>query len=113
MPRPPKMATLPPEVLAEAHERLRKNGYSQSVELSKWLADLGFSISKTAINDYSQQLRTLDAEGGDVIATMMQRRRQSGALNSSKIGLLVELGQLRVREHQILAELAALEQAGD
>lgn len=113
MPRPPKMTTLPPAVMAEVQERLRNNGYTQSVEISQWLAELGFSISKTTVNDYSQQLRTLDAEDGDIIATMMQRRRKSGALSSSKIGLLIELGQLRVREHQILTQLANLEQAGE
>jgi len=113
MPPSPKIATLPADVLLELHARLRQNGYAQAVAISEWLGSLGYSISKTTVNAYSQELRVLDAEAGDTSATIIQRRRKSGPTSSSRLGLLLELGRLRLREHQIIQELATLDESED
>lgn len=58
---------LPQEVREELSERLISSGFGGYEGLSDWLADKGFSISKSAIHRYGQGLQEdFDAAMGDV-----------------------------------------------
>jgi hypothetical protein len=59
MPRLDRIATLPPEVRAELHRRLVARDFGDTVALSAWLAEQGFSVSKTTVGHYA--IRNRDA----------------------------------------------------
>lgn len=113
MPSTPRILRLPDGVRADLDDRIRSNGYGGYVALSEWLAATHrISISKTALGNYGKALMLTDAKSGASNRSHMKRaiasstrRSGPGRLNE----LLLELGRLRLREHQILAELQALE----
>lgn len=52
MARPSKILALPEEVHAELDRRLIKRGFNGYRDLAKWLASLGYEISKSAVHEY-------------------------------------------------------------
>lgn len=56
MPQRNKIHTLPSEVRDELDQRLIANGFGSHTELADWLAGLGFEISKSSVQRYSQPL---------------------------------------------------------
>lgn len=57
MPPVRKVDMLPPETRKELDERLIASGFGNSIGLSEWLADQGYEISKTTVNDHAQRLK--------------------------------------------------------
>lgn len=106
MPRTAKALQLPADVRMELDSKLRANAYSGLVELSEWLAVQGHHIGKSALGEYAQSLRRIDAEAGSVTAIIRQRGVGDDLGGEEANQLLLELGRLRFREAQILARLA-------
>ncbi|MCO6440528.1 MAG: DUF3486 family protein [Nitrococcus mobilis] len=92
----------------ELNRALRARGYGGSIELAKWLEELGYESSKSSVHRYAQALRASDglsqATGYEIDA------RQAVAPNglSRRQQLLLELGALREREYQLLNDLLDL-----
>jgi hypothetical protein len=57
MPPPSKIDLLPEDVRAELDRRLIKAAFGSSVKLSEWLAEQGFEISKTTVNERAKNLK--------------------------------------------------------
>ena len=54
MPPRPKVDLLPPEIREELERRLIQGGFSSYRELSAWLAEQGYEISKSALHAWGQ-----------------------------------------------------------
>src|SRR3972149_8888080 len=52
MARPSKILALPEDIHAELDRRLIKRGFNGYRDLAKWLASLGYEISKSAVHEY-------------------------------------------------------------
>lgn len=92
---------IPPGLREELNARLRQSGYSGLVELSEWLSRQGYKIGKSAVHRYSVELKAQDR--AYEISTAGGRGDISKLTTSD---MLIELGRLRVREHQIIKRLA-------
>lgn len=57
MPPPSKIDLLPPEVRADLDRRLIANGFGGCIQLSDWLAEQGYEISKTTVGLRGQRLK--------------------------------------------------------
>ncbi|WP_312147430.1 DUF3486 family protein [Stutzerimonas kunmingensis] len=57
MPPPSKIDQLPPEVRQELDQRLVANAFGGCVALSEWLAEQGYEISKTTVNERAKRLK--------------------------------------------------------
>lgn len=57
MPPVRKVDLLPAETRKELDERLIASGFGNSIGLSEWLAEQGYEISKTTVNDHAQRLK--------------------------------------------------------
>lgn len=91
-------------------QRLRGGAYGDLAALVEWLHQEGHEVSKSALHRYATALRQVDAEGGDQAARVQQVSRENGgAARGVRDGLLLELGRLRYREHELLSQLAALD----
>jgi hypothetical protein len=55
MPPRPSITQLPEDVRAELDRRLLSNSFSGYVALAEWLAEQGYTISKSALHRYGQQ----------------------------------------------------------
>eukprot|EP00160_Parvularia_atlantis_P008899 Unigene18222_Nuclearia_a/m.52643 Unigene18222_Nuclearia_a/g.52643 ORF Unigene18222_Nuclearia_a/g.52643 Unigene18222_Nuclearia_a/m.52643 type:complete len:143 (+) Unigene18222_Nuclearia_a:324-752(+) len=64
MPFRPKIEFLPDEVRAQLDSRIRAARYGSYEACSRWLATLGYAISKTSIGKYGAALREADKVGG-------------------------------------------------
>ena len=109
MPRTPKLLKLPQELLIELNDRIRANGYSGYADLSMWLRGKGYPVGKSAVHAYGQTLREADAGAGDVAAIVSRAGIKQSCRSQRANAILAELGSLRVREHQLLQELAELD----
>lgn len=56
MPPPRKVDLLPPDVRQELDRRIVANAFSGYIDLSNWLAELGFEISKSRIAEHGKGL---------------------------------------------------------
>ena len=50
------MAVLPPEIKQEFERRLTENGFQNYTELTEWLNEQGFQISRSAVHRYGQKI---------------------------------------------------------
>ena len=57
MPKPKKIDLLPEEVKKDLEARLIEKGFGGYCELSDWLADQGYSISKSAIHRFGSEFK--------------------------------------------------------
>jgi hypothetical protein len=57
MPPPSKVSLLPDDVRDELDQRLIAAGFGRCEELSEWLFDKGFEISKTTVNERAKKLK--------------------------------------------------------
>lgn len=57
MPPPSKIDQLPPQVRHELDQRLIAAAFGGSVALSEWLAEQGYEISKTTVNERAKKLK--------------------------------------------------------
>lgn len=57
MPPRSKIARLPPDIKTEFDKKLVNNGFSSYRELSAWLLDQGYEISKTTVGNYSKEFK--------------------------------------------------------
>jgi hypothetical protein len=57
MPPPSKVALLPDDIRDELDQRLIAAGFGRCEELSEWLFDKGFEISKTTVNERAKKLK--------------------------------------------------------
>ena len=57
MPPPSKVALLPEDVRDELNQRLISAGFGRCEDLSEWLFDKGFEISKTTVNEHAKRLK--------------------------------------------------------
>lgn len=57
MPPVRKIDLLPQDVRQELDRQLASSAYGNSVGLSDWLAEQGYEISKTSVNNYARQLK--------------------------------------------------------
>lgn len=57
MPPTSKVALLPEDVRDELNQRLIGAGFGRCEELSEWLFDKGFEISKTTVNEHAKKLK--------------------------------------------------------
>ncbi|KAB8173403.1 DUF3486 family protein [Lysobacter maris] len=110
MPRSSKLLKLPQDLLTELNDRIRANGYSGYADLSAWLRGKGHVVGRSAVHAYGQSLREVDAGAGDVAAIVSRAGVGQPCRNQRAEAIVAELGRLRVREHQLLQELAELEQ---
>jgi vacuolar-type H+-ATPase catalytic subunit A/Vma1 len=57
MPPPSKVSLLPDDIRDELDQRLIAAGFGRCEELSEWLFDKGFEISKTTVNERAKKLK--------------------------------------------------------
>jgi hypothetical protein len=57
MPVPGKVAVLPEDVREELNQKLIAAGFGKCEELSDWLFEKGFEISKTTVNEHAKKLK--------------------------------------------------------
>ena len=50
------LAVLPPEIKQEFERRLTENGFQNYTELTEWLNEQGFQISRSAVHRYGQKI---------------------------------------------------------
>lgn len=120
MPTASKIQQLPEDVLSELNQRLVGSGFGGYVELSEWLEEQGFEVSKSAIGRHSQKIKrrlnaiqtatesakilsenVADDEGAmnDAVLRMIQERVFTALVDMedvevSDIGSLAKLGKV-------------------
>lgn len=110
MPQAPKVLKLPEHVREHLDMQIRASAYSGYVAISEWLESVhGHQISKSVLGEYGKVLRESDAQFGISVGMLRKAIASSVSPNHRLDDLLLELGRLRLREHQILAEIEALE----
>lgn len=57
MPPASKVALLPEDIRDELNDRLVRAGFGRCEELSEWLWEKGFEISKTTVNEHAKKLK--------------------------------------------------------
>lgn len=50
------IATLPPDILAAFERRLAENGFANYTELTEWLNQQGYEVSRSAVHRYGQKV---------------------------------------------------------
>lgn len=105
MGRRANISRLPEDVKTALDERLRANGYSQYHELSLWLTEAGYPISKSAIHRYGQALERTDALTGFDYPALRRVMSEGYQLDQRESEILIELGRIRVYEWTLLNEL--------
>ena len=50
------LAVLPPEIKQEFERRLTENGFQNYTDLTEWLNEQGFQISRSAVHRYGQKI---------------------------------------------------------
>lgn len=92
MPSPPKIFLLPETVRRELDARLVRGAFSGYDNLSSWLAEQGYEISKSAIHVHGQKLkRRLDAIKTSTQAAQLLAESvpdEAGALSSAVLSLV-------------------------
>jgi hypothetical protein len=97
MPRKSTIDMLPVEVRLELKKRLRTNHLSQ-LGITRWLNELGYETTKSAINRYAIHLKAADkAIGVD--------REILAMGNADVVALFEELTILKARETEILTQI--------
>lgn len=111
MTRRAAVVQMPPEIRSQLDERLRRAGYGDLVNTAAWLRDEhNIVTSKSAIHRYAMGLEIEDRANGRAPAQKrldLSNRRTIVAGREAEI--LMELGQLRVQEHELLDELRMLQ----
>lgn len=101
MPPRSKVELLPKNVRDELDQKLRESGYRELVALSMWLHQThGKFIGKSALGAYSLNLKAKDKA-----VEMVGEGMQEDLSDRETVGLLLELGALRVKEQRILRRL--------
>lgn len=109
MPQAPKVLNLPEGVRQELDARLRANGYSGFVSISQWLArEHGQNIGKTTLANYGRALLKVDVNTALRPGLLRDQLAASTKSDRTLNELLIELGRIRVREHEILTQIQAL-----
>ncbi|CAM5528853.1 phage protein Gp27 family protein [Rhodanobacter lindaniclasticus] len=107
MARRSSVAKLPAPVQTELDERIRCAWYGAIERHVEWLESRGHKVSKSAIGRYSQSLHSVDAANGLQPAEIVEQSRSAQrAAGRHRDALLIELGQLRLREAAILSALS-------
>lgn len=113
MPQPSKVDLLPESVRAELDQRLIASGFGRSQELSDWLFEKGYEISKTTVNERGKKLKrrlaaiTASTEGAKILAKAApdEADDRSNAIlaiiQSELFELLVDLGDAAEEEDKI------------
>ncbi len=57
MPKPKKVDLLPQEIKKDLEAKLVEHGFADYVELSDWLAEQGYEISKSALHRYGTEFK--------------------------------------------------------
>jgi cell fate (sporulation/competence/biofilm development) regulator YlbF (YheA/YmcA/DUF963 family) len=57
MPKPKKVDLLPQEIKRDLEAKLVEHGFADYVELSDWLAEQGYEISKSALHRYGTEFK--------------------------------------------------------
>lgn len=90
---------LPVDVRLELKRRMRAGSYS-ILDLTVWLKESGYTISKSAIGRYSKHLQETDAKYGLDREIMAKQ-------GADIVALFEELAHLKSREAEIIAMLKA------
>jgi len=105
---------LPPNVREQLDIKIRLAAYSDYVNLSLWLSEQGYKVSKSAVHRHGLALQQSDAASG--LPTAKLSIQAPSITNRTKNDLLQELGELRIREIEIthlLREIEARENSRD
>lgn len=99
------ISDLPKDVREEVNLRLREALYGGQIELTEWLNAQGYKASKSGVNRYAMALRKADGfQRTDQSHDMMAKGIFDSKL-SRRESLIMELGELKLREISILDEL--------
>lgn len=94
MPPRSKVETLPADVREDLERQLVKNSFSQYRELSEWLAEQGFQISKSSLHSYGQnfeeRLGSLKRVSEQARVVVSENPDDDGAVNDALIRLVQE-----------------------
>lgn len=103
MPQRSKIERLPEKVRKELESRLIKNGFGSYVEMSEWLKERGFEISKSALHNWGQgyeaRLQALKVATDQAKAIAEASEDDAGAMNEALIRLV------QTKTFEILVEL--------
>lgn len=103
MPQRSKIERLPEKVRQELERRLINNGFAGYVDLSEWLKERGFEISKSALHNWGQgyeaRLRALKVATEQAKAIAEASEDDAGAMNEALIRLV------QTKTFEILVEL--------
>lgn len=101
------VAKLPASVVEQLDAKLRESWYGDLEANRSWLEEKGHKISLSALHRYSVALRSVDARQGKTRALFrpdVHKKLREGQRDA----LLIELGRLRLREQELLTQLAEM-----
>ena len=107
MPRPDFSTKLPDEIREELNQRIRKSNYTSPGEHAEWLQSLGYQASRSGLSRYGRTLMKIDGQPSIAREISARRASEYGHLTPHE-RILVQLGELKVREAELLKELAAI-----
>lgn len=97
---------LPPELRDELNQRLVNSGFQGYQGLADWLNEQGYSLSRSAVQRYGQDLREeFEAAMGDVRKTTQMAKALAEADDDSQ-GALVDVTARMVQEHLLRITIA-------
>lgn len=98
---------LPEDIQHEVNKRLRLSSYGNQNELLEWLQGHGYKATKSAVNRYALALKR--ADGYENMMAHDIAAEHSGFEGLNRIdSILIELGRIKVREHELISELKEL-----
>ena len=102
-------ANITPEQRAELNKMIRVAFYGKHDDIFEWCQSQGIATSRSALNRYAMGLREADGKQGASSISIVSSNPsiESIAHLSRRQQLLIELGELRLRELTILKELEA------
>ena len=107
MPKAAKISDLPLEIIEILHKKIRDSAYCNVREITEWLTEQGFHMSKSAVHKYMQKLKVTDGFEGkagsvDLVVQMNTRPFKDHSLAK----LYAELGELEYKKSLILSEIS-------
>ena len=100
-------ADITPEQRAELNKMIRASFYGNHDGIFEWCQCQGIATSRSALNRYAMGLREADGKDGAGSISIVSSNpvMEATAHLSRRQQLLIELGELRLREMAIIKEL--------
>lgn len=106
MARRSKVYDLPPELREQLNERLVSTGFQGYEQLSGWLAEHGFQVSRSSVQRYGQDLQAEFEEAMADVRKTTELARAMTADNEDEDGALIDATARIVQDHLLRISIA-------